>query len=142
MYSKHARLERVIRKIEAVAGEKFYGWNVNLDEILYLWKRNLPIPFRDRNGNKYLYFKRTQLFVPDTYLSSIEKEALEVIQQVSIDAAANNKTFIVIDDKGHIEGTDISVEMSPHYLDLLIKECGSDCAVIKNENKITLIWDD
>ena len=135
MYSKHARLERVIRKIEAVAGEKFYGWNVNLDEILYLWKRNLPIPFRDRNGNKYLYFKRTQLFVPDTYLSSIEKEALEVIQQVSIDAAANNKTFIVIDDN-------ISVEMSPHYLDLLIKECGSDCAVIKNENKITLIWDD
>lgn len=142
MYSKHARLERVIRKIEAVAGEKFYGWNVNLDEILYLWKRNLPIPFRDRNGNKYLYFKKTNLFLPDTYLSSIEKEVLKVIQQVTIDAAANNKTSITIDSSGHVEDTDIHVKMPQNFFELLSHECGLDCAVEKEKNIIKLIWDD
>lgn len=139
-------LEFIIRKLAKICGKVFFDWNCQHKEVISLWFRRKPIPFVDAYGKRYLYFCKEKKFSLDDRLSQEEsnwiKTELIKIQDAAVDAAANDESYICIDQDGHIEGTEITVILISNFVDILKSDCGEDCEIINENNKLVLKWDD
>ena len=86
--------------------------------------------------------EKQQKSKPDSFSYDSEwlKTDLPLIQEAAINAAADDKGFICINQDGHIEGTDYQVDVDK--LEHLSSLFGEDCIFIKKNNKVIIKWDD
>lgn len=146
MLFQNARLQRVINEIKKTG--KIYAWgeNISKEEILDRWKRFQPIPYVDQDGLRCLYLREEGVSVLDKKLTEFDKDwintDLPLIQIAAINAAAEEKGFICINQLGQILNTDYRVRINKNIIRLLSSLCGEDC-IIKNEKNLTvLVWDE
>lgn len=81
---------------------------------------------------------------PDSFSYDSEwlKTDLPLIQEAAINAAADDKGFICINQDGVIEDTDYQVDVKKLDNNHLSSLFGEDCKFIKKDNKVIIQWDD
>ena len=135
MLFQASRMEHVIRRIERIAGKKFYKWDDGLTtvEILHLWKHNLPIPFEDQCGNKYVFLKKDDVCELD---SSKEKSDINKLMSFlnieTIESAARGESSVSF----RVD----SLSLMNRLRDFFEKEEDVNLESINN-NEFSLQWD-
>lgn len=81
---------------------------------------------------------------PDSFSYDSEwlKTDLPLIQEAAINAAADDKGFICINQDGLIEDTDYQVDVEKLNTKTLSSLFGEDCNLIKKNKKVIIQWDD
>lgn len=94
--------------------------------------------------NKKLKREEKQKSKPDSFSYDLEwlKTDLPLIQEAAINAAADDKGFICINQDGLIEDTAYQVDVKKLDNNHLSSLFGEDCIFIKKDNKVIIQWDD